>query len=471
MEHEREEQLQEPVSPIGQYFNSSSLCLYIIAVLEFEVSIDDLQAFALLRDVFLPISPRFSSIMVQDKNEEKRWKQVDVNLKDHVKKPIFSKGKKVEFYDKSFHDYLSTIAIEQLPQGKPLWEVHIVNYPTKNSLGTIIFKLHHALGDGYSLMGALLSCLQRADDPSLPLSFPSLKPSKLEPSNKSFWRKFSWTMSSVFNTASDFGWSVLKSSIIVDDKTPIRSGDEGADFQPISISNIAFSIDHIKDIKSKLGVTMNDVVTGIVFYGTRLYMQEMDTKSKTSNSTALVLLNTRNVEGYQSIDDMLNTKKSKGPWGNKLSFLHVPIPKLNENRISNPLEFIYDTHDIINRKKQSLAVALTGTLLDIEGKLRGQEAVAQHIRRTITMSSTVVTNLVGPVQQMSLANHPVKGLYFTLAGGPESLVISIMSYMGVLRVTLKTEKDFIDEQRLKSCMQSAFEMIYQSAMKVPHETN
>jgi len=47
------------------------------------------------------------------------------------------------------------------------------------------------------------------------------------------------------------------------------------------------------------------------------------------------------------------------------------------------------------------------------------QAVAQHIRRTITMSSTVVTNLVGPVQQMSLANHPVKGLYFTLAGGPE----------------------------------------------------
>lgn len=171
-----------------------------------------------------------------------------------MKTPIFSKGKSLEFYDKSFHDYLSTIAIEPLPQEKPLWEIHIVNYPTKTSLGSIIFKLHHALGDGYSLMGALLSCLQRADDPSLPLSFPSLKPSKSEPSNSSFWRKISWTMSSVFNTASDFGWSVLKSSFIDDDKTPIRSGDEGADFQPISISSIAFSVDHIKDIKSKLGV-------------------------------------------------------------------------------------------------------------------------------------------------------------------------------------------------------------------------
>nr|XP_027187504.1 O-acyltransferase WSD1-like isoform X2 [Cicer arietinum] len=373
MEPEKEEQLEEPVSPIGQYFNSSVICLHIIGVLEFEVPIDDLQAFALFKDVFLPISPRFSSIMVLDKNEKKIWKQVEVDLKDHVKIPTFSEGKTIEYYDKCFHNYLSTIAMEKLPQEKPLWEIHIVNYPTSDSLGTIIFKLHHALGDGYSLMGALLSCLQRADDSSLPLSFPSLRPSKSESSSKSIWIRFSRTMSSVFNTASDFGWSVLKSRIIDDDKTPIRFGDKGADFQPISISTMEFSIDHIKDIKSRLGVTVNDVVTGIVFYGTRLYMKDKDSKSKTANSTALVLLNTRNIEGYQSIDDMLNKKKTNCRWGNKISFLHVPIPKLNESIISNPLDFILHTHKIIKRKKQSLGVALTGTLLEIEGKLRGQE--------------------------------------------------------------------------------------------------
>lgn len=101
-------------------------------------------------------------------------------------------------------------------------------------------------------------------------------------------------------------------------------------------------------------------------------MQDMDSKSKTAHSTALVLLNTRNIEGYQSINDMLNTK-AKGPWGNRITFLHVPIPKLNETRNSNPLEFVWDSHNIIKRKKQSLGVVLTGTLLEIEGKLRGQE--------------------------------------------------------------------------------------------------
>ncbi|MED6158340.1 hypothetical protein PIB30_031862 [Stylosanthes scabra] len=441
-----------------------------------------MQAMSLLKDVFLPINPRFSSIMVQDKKGEKRWKKVNVNLKEHVRIPKFPETKNLESNDKYFQEYLSRISIEELPQSRPLWEVHIVNKATSDSLGSVIFKLHHALGDGYSLMGALLSCLQRADDPSLPLSFPILKPSKNNNNNnnkdsnsnslsssKGICTRFSWMVSSAFYTLADFGWSMLKSSIINDAKTPIRSGNVGVEFQPISISTIAFSINQVKDIKSRLGVTINDVVTGIVFYGTRLYMQEMNKKSKTAESTALVLLNTRNIEGYQSINDMLNTK-AKGPWGNKISFLHVPIPKLKQSRTSNPLEFIWEAHNIIKRKKQSLAIALTGTLLEMEGKFRGQEAVAKHIYGTLSNSSVVISNLVGPLQQMALANHPVKGLYFTLAGGPESLVISMMSYMGMIRVTFKTEKDFIDENKLKSCMQSAFEMILKAAREIPEKT-
>ncbi|CAL9018517.1 unnamed protein product, partial [Prunus brigantina] len=51
---------------------------------------------------------------------------------------------------------------EKLPQNRPLWEIHILKYPTSHAAGTLIFKLHHALGAGYSLMGALLSCLQNA---------------------------------------------------------------------------------------------------------------------------------------------------------------------------------------------------------------------------------------------------------------------------------------------------------------------
>lgn len=61
---EEEGEVTAPVSPTGQYFNSSVLSICILAVLESEVPIDDSLTMTLLKDVFLPINPRFSSIMV-----------------------------------------------------------------------------------------------------------------------------------------------------------------------------------------------------------------------------------------------------------------------------------------------------------------------------------------------------------------------------------------------------------------------
>lgn len=54
----------EPVSPTGQYFTSSVISVSVIGVLESEIPIDDSHTLSLLKDVFLPINPRFSSLMV-----------------------------------------------------------------------------------------------------------------------------------------------------------------------------------------------------------------------------------------------------------------------------------------------------------------------------------------------------------------------------------------------------------------------
>ncbi|GAU40266.1 hypothetical protein TSUD_60570 [Trifolium subterraneum] len=192
---------------------------------------------------------------VKDKDGKMKWKKVEVDPKDHIKVPIFPKNESNdELYDQYFDDYVSKILMERTPQDKPLWEIHLIKYPTNNAEGTLIFKLHHALGDGYSLMGALLSCLQRADNPSIPLSFPNRKSSQLLPSKNGFLKKFPSTILSFFNSFFDFGWSVVKSSIVKDDKTPIWNDEEGLEFQPCVLSNLSFSLDEIKTIKSKLGV-------------------------------------------------------------------------------------------------------------------------------------------------------------------------------------------------------------------------
>lgn len=59
-----EEYYSEPVSPTGQYFTSSVISVSVIGVLESEIPMDDSHTLSLLKDVFLPINPRFSSLMV-----------------------------------------------------------------------------------------------------------------------------------------------------------------------------------------------------------------------------------------------------------------------------------------------------------------------------------------------------------------------------------------------------------------------
>ncbi|CAK9171070.1 unnamed protein product [Ilex paraguariensis] len=252
------EEVSEPVSPTSQYFNSSVLSLSILAVLEFEVPLDDSQTMSLIQNVFLPINPRFSSIMVTNDNGQKKWKRVEINLNDHVRVPSFPPGMSLEFYDKCLSDYLTNIAMDQFPQSRPLWEIHIIKHPTSNAAGNVIFKLHHALGDGYSLMGALLSCLQRADNPSLPLTFPSSQSSSKSRQNSvSIFRSVPRLLTAMFNTISDFGWSILKSSVVKDDRTPIRSGDDGVEFRPSNIATMTFSLDHIKQIKANHDVVIH----------------------------------------------------------------------------------------------------------------------------------------------------------------------------------------------------------------------
>ncbi|KAF6140009.1 hypothetical protein GIB67_042148 [Kingdonia uniflora] len=320
-------------------------------------------------------------------------------------------------------------------------------------------------------MGALFSCFQRADDPSLPITFPSSQlDSTLGSDNKGLMNivKYVPRIFSMFvDTTLDFAWSVMKSSVLVDDRTPIRSGTEGVELLPLVISTITFSLDHIKQIKAKLGGTVNDVITGTIFYGTRLYMQTAATKVHGPNknrSTALVLLNTRIINTYKTINEMAKPD-SESPWGNNFGFLHVAVPKSSTDaEKADPLEFVYKAKEIIKRKRRSLAVILTGRLLETMRKLRGPETTAQYIRSTLNNTSMTISNMIGPMERIALAEHPCTGIYFMVVGVPQSLTITMVSYMGKLRVAVGAERGFIDHKLFNSCLDKAFERIFKAAL-------
>ncbi|VFQ61814.1 unnamed protein product [Cuscuta campestris] len=409
----------QPASPAAQYMNSKVLSLCIIAVLETKVALHlhEPHLLSTVKDVFLPICPRFSSIMVSQANGEKKWKRVEVNVADHLQFPTYPSGREPEYYDERLSEYLTKISMDPLPQTRPLWEIHIFGYPTSDAPGSFIFKLHHSLGDGYSLMGALLSLLKRADNPALPMTLPRRVSSQ-----------------------------------------PARGH-------------------HLRQIKTNLNVTINDVITGIVTYGTRLYMQEMERETCNGRCTSLVLFNTRAIGGYKTVAEMIKPN-AEMPWGNRFTFLPLAIPKLPPAAAAaDPLRFVFEAHRVVRMQMYSASVYLNAQLLEFSRKLRGPEcnvvsfassyrsmsshrkATAKMIRGILKNTSITMSNMIGPVEEATFLNHPLKGYVF-VAGAPQSLTVEMVSYVDIMRLSIVGEKDFIDGKRLKSCILSAFHQIY-----------
>ncbi|XP_047182732.1 wax ester synthase/diacylglycerol acyltransferase 5-like [Vigna umbellata] len=458
-----EEDVPVPLSPMADYFSSSLINVFVIAVAESEIPIDDSKVQPLLKNKLLPICSRFSSIMVADKNGKKVWKQVDVNLQDHVKIPKFtSTNGTLKSYDECFDEYMSKIAMEQFPEDKPLWELHLFKYPTSKCEGTFIFKLHHALGDGYSFMTTFLSIVESADNPSVQIKFPS---SKSSTSTNAMPKQLSQT-ASMFKSAFDFGWSLLKNSLIPDEQTPLRSGHEDVGFRPMSIVNVSLSLDNIKEVKNKLKVSVNDVLVGAIFFGIQLYMKAKNHRSRTAETTALVLLNTRNIRAYISAKEMHATN-SKAPWGNRFHFMHVPVPMISDKKELNPLEFVLDAKKSINRQRNSLAVPMTGVLLRLLNQIKGPQAATNYMYKIMNNASLSISHMVGPAEKVTLAYHPIKGFYFMTVGLSQSMTVTITSYMGYLRVGFGVEEGFIDEYQLKSCFEISLQMILEAAKNLP----
>ncbi|KAM0942251.1 putative O-acyltransferase, WSD1, O-acyltransferase WSD1 [Dioscorea sansibarensis] len=450
---------EEPVSPTGQYLSSSVLNVTVLAIFETLMPIDDSRSIAALQSIFLPINPRFSSIMVRDEHGVQKWRKVEVKLEDHVKVPVFPPG--LELYDEYLQDYITRISMEPLPFSRPLWDVNIIKYPTSTAAGTLIFRLHHALGDGFSLMAALFSCLKRADDPSLPLTFPSSKPRRGWDSFLGFAHELTYAC---VNTIRDFGWSLMKSSVMEDSVSAIRSGVPFVESRPINLSYFELSLEDIKTIKKKVDGTVNDVLAGMIFYGINLYMEEVSPCNNSAKITALVLLNTRAIRTYKSMEEMSNPN-SKSKWGNHFAFIHVPVPRYDKkNNKVDPFDFVSKAKKLIESKKSSFGIYLSGAFLEMIRRFRGPEIASGYMLKTLTNSSMAISNMIGPMEEVEMVGHPISGFHFMMVRAPQSLTMTMVSYNGKLRLAIGAEKGFIDSPLLVSCMKKSFNELYETAV-------
>jgi hypothetical protein len=186
------------------------------------------------------------------------------------------------------------------------------------------------------------------------------------------------------------------------------------------------SLDRIKEIKNRAGVTVNDVVLTICSGALRLYLLAHDALP----DEPLVICAPVSVR----------SKSQKNELGNQVSAMFVQLPT-NE---SDPVESLLTVHRNTRKEKAYQSAVSARWLLDYSEFVPfglANEAVRLYtqyrtVRRHRPIFNLIITNVPGPQMPLHLAGKRVLAVMGTApVGDGLSLIITVLSYNGILSIS------------------------------------
>jgi hypothetical protein len=208
-------------------------------------------------DLCVDISSSFNvKLKVIDDNKcgsKSKWESTKVNVENHVTVPNLDPN--MNSPDQFVEDYISNLSTVPLDLSKPLWEMHILNVKTLDAEAIAVFRIHHSLGDGASLISLLLACSRKTSDPD---ALPSIPVQQRAGSHFSggFWGLFfaMWTvLRMIWNTLVDSVLFVATMLFLEDTKTPLK-GASGVELKPKRFVHRTVSLDDIKLVKNAMNM-------------------------------------------------------------------------------------------------------------------------------------------------------------------------------------------------------------------------
>jgi hypothetical protein len=111
---------------------------------------------------------------VTDKDGNLRWARTTVNVEDQFIRPSLDPAAVAADPDKAVEDYVASLSTLPMDWSRPLWEFHLLDFPTSEAAATTAIRVHHSLGDGMSLLTLLMACTRSAADPARLPAMPPL---------------------------------------------------------------------------------------------------------------------------------------------------------------------------------------------------------------------------------------------------------------------------------------------------------
>ncbi|CAM6062056.1 unnamed protein product [Sphagnum tenellum] len=463
----RQAEPEEPVTPCGRLFIQPSMNCYIMCTLGFKNPINLPELRVALEETLVK-HKRFHSVMKKNAKGTEVWVPADVDINAHVFEPFgFSEE---DFAAPSFVEkYVANLATAPpMSFSRPLWECHILNGTSGDAAAHLIFRLHHSLGDGASLMSLLLACTRRVDHPD---TMPSIPAKKLKQNADphiflltSLWK----TLILIWNTVTGIAYFMATVFWLKDSDTKIK-GHAGVGRAQKSLMYAVIDIDDMRIVKNAVNGTINDVLMGIIGAGLQRYLEGQHKDLTKPAGICLTFLQANmwlvNMEELASMME----GGSQTQWGNQLGYLIFPIPLKHS---SDPLDCVRAAKKTGNQMKASLEAAFTywsgALLMSITGPVL-PTWLTEHVTLQMTLA---VSNVSGPLEPVTLFGNPIVHMYAITAGHPVSLSIFFQSYAGKGSLVVETARDLIpDPETLCQYMVDALQEMKQAVVSRRQASN
>ncbi|XP_019228244.1 PREDICTED: O-acyltransferase WSD1-like [Nicotiana attenuata] len=451
----------EPLTPAGRLFVQPEMD----QVINCAISVDDpfdIDAVKLeISNSILVKHPRFSSIMVKDSSGRERWRKTEVNVDDHfiIRREPLTDDPSISDED-AINEYLADLSVSTpLSLTKPLWEFHLLL-----AHKCAVLRLHHALGDGISLMSMFLSCCRRADDPNLRPTSQGIGTSTSSSNHKRLSLKK--LMKMIWYTlvyVIEFG---LRSLWLKDKKTVI-SGGAGVELWPRKLATAKFKIDDMKTVKKAISnATINDVLFGIISCGLSRYLDLRSPKALQEGLqiTGIAMVNLRKQSGLQDFSQLMNSK-SGASWGNKFGMLLLPV--YYHKGGSDGLQYVRRAKAMIDKKKLSLEGPCSYKIGDIIMSYFGPKLASLLNYRIISNTTFTISNVIGPQEDITFVGNRISSVRVTSTALPHAITMHMVSYAGRADMQILVAKDIIpDPKVLAKCFQDALLEMKEAAQAV-----
>lgn len=371
------------------------------------------------------------------------------------------------------------LAGEALDPNRPLWQIHIV----ENMAGgaALIVRIHHAIGDGISLVGALLR--MTTTDPHAPDAHaPPPRPRRAATSHG--WdarlRPITRATLNALDRTGGVAARVIKAYAALIDE-PELAGEAAGETarvaaqvardvagialmepdtatslkgQPSGSKRVAWAdplpLAEVKAVGHALGCSLNDVLLACVAGAIRSYLTSRGEAIEDGELRAMVPVNLR-----AAGDERL---------GNRFGLVPVLLPI----GIANPIARIYEVRKRMAELKHGYTAVLSMGLLAVAGLV--PRAVQQQITTALASKATaVMTNVPGPREPLYLAGSRIERLLFWVPqSGSIGLGVSILSYNGAVQFGLVADKKLCsDPQKIIDRFRPEFEQVLNALMLLP----